>query len=145
VQFHWEAVGLPGKADCDIPWINGIQPRPLAEIVKSTTGRYSGQLDWLNLKDYATRAVFLGHPEEWRAFQRDFFDIRFHRASSLVEFAQIIAGAKLFVGNQSFGLALADAMLMPRVAELSASHPVRITMHGYQNLTHEIMEAYLQI
>lgn len=145
-QFHWEAVGLPGKANCDVPWITGIQPSPIAEIVISRTGRYSGQLDWLNLKDYAARAVFVGHAEEWRTFQHDFFEIRFHQATSLVDLAQTIAGAKLFVGNQSFGLALADAMLIPRVAELSASHPIRTSsIHAHQDLTHEIMEAYLQI
>jgi hypothetical protein len=143
-QFHWEIAGLPGQADVDTPWITGISPQPRAEIVISKTTRHGGSLDWPSLQQYADRSIFVGLEEEWRAFRRAYFDVRFYQVSSLLEFAQVVAGAKLYVGNQSFGLALADAMLIPRVAELWDSNPIRMSaIHGHQVLTPELVEAYI--
>ncbi|MEO6830026.1 MAG: hypothetical protein ABI164_09450, partial [Acidobacteriaceae bacterium] len=60
------------------------------------------------------------------------------------DLAQVIAGAKLYVGSQSFGLALADSMLIPRVAELSEQNPIRMSaVHGHQMLTTHLMEEYV--
>jgi hypothetical protein len=143
-QFHWEIAGLPGKADIDIPWITGICPQPRAEIVISKTVRHGGCLDWAGLQQYADRSIFVGLEEEWSVFRRAYFDVRFYQVRSLLEFAQVVAGAKLYVGNQSFGLALADAMLIPRVAELWESNPIRMSaIRGHQVLTPEIVEAYV--
>jgi hypothetical protein len=144
-QFHWEAVGLPGRADLSIPWIQGIEPKPLAEIVISKTRRHPGTLDWLALKKHASRSLFVGLAEEWSAFREAYFDVDFYQVSNLLEFAQVIAGAKLYVGNQSFGLALADAMLIPRIAELWQSNPIRMSaIRGHHVLTQQVVEAYIQ-
>jgi hypothetical protein len=143
-QLHWEIAGLPGKADIDTPWITGICPQPEAEIVISKTVRHGGSLDWAGLQKYADRSIFVGLEEEWSIFRRAYFDVRFYRVRSLLGFAQVVAGAKLYVGNQSFGLALADAMLIPRVAELWESNPIRMSpIRGHQVLTPEIVEAYV--
>ncbi len=143
-QFHWESVGLPGKADLNVPWISGIQQKSIAEIVISKTPRHSGKLNWLGLKQYASRSVFVGMEEEWQAFRGAYFDIEFYKVSSLLDFAQVVAGAKLYVGNQSFGLALADAMLVPRVAELWEPNPIRMSaVRGHNSLTQNVVEAYI--
>jgi hypothetical protein len=144
-QFHWESVGLPGKADPDIPWMNGIPKKPIADIVLSKTGRYCGKLDWLRLKEYASRSVFVGLEEEWQAFRSTYFDLEFYKVSSLLDFAQVVTGAKLFVGNQSFGLALADAFLVPRVAELWEPNPIRMSaVKAHHILTQDVVEAYIK-
>jgi hypothetical protein len=144
-QCHWEVAGLSGRADVNTPWLQGIEPKPLAEIVISKTSRHQGTLDWLGLKEYASRSVFVGLAEEWRAFRNAYFHVDFYQVSGLLEFAQVVAGAKLYVGNQSFGLALADAMLIPRIAELWESNPIRMSaIRGHQVLTPEVVEAYIQ-
>jgi hypothetical protein len=144
-QCHWEIAGLPGRADVNTPSLQGIEPKPLAEIVISKTSRHQGTLNWLGLKEYASRAVFVGLPEEWSTFRDNYFDVSFYQVSGLLEFAQVVAGAKLYVGNQSFGLALADAMLIPRIAELWESNPIRMSaIRGHQVLTVEVVEAYIQ-
>lgn len=143
-QFHWESVGLPGKANLDVRWLNGIPQKSIAEVVICKTGRQSGKLDWPLLNGYQNRMVFVGLEQEWQAFRRAYFNVEFYKASSLLDLAQVIAGAKLYVGNQSFGLALADAMLVPRVAELSGHNPIRMSpVHGHQVLTPNLMEAYI--
>jgi hypothetical protein len=145
-QLHWEAAGLPGKVDLATPWITGIPPRPLAEIIVSRTGRHPGNLDWPLLKDYATRAVFVGLESEWRQYCRDYFRIAFHQVKDLSEFAQVVAGARLYVGNQSFGMALAEAMLIPRVVQLWEASPNRMPpINGHRVLTRDIVETYINL
>ena len=143
-QFHWESIGLAGRADLDIPWMNGIPQKPIAEIVICKTSRYSGKLNWRGLKEYASRSVFVGMEEEWQAFRSAYFDVEFYKVCNLLDFAQVVAGAKLYVGNQSFGLALADAMLIPRVAELGEPNPIRMSaIRAHNSLTQHVVEAYI--
>jgi hypothetical protein len=143
-QFHWESTGLPGHVDLSIPWITGIQKKVLADVVVSKTSRYFGTFNWSALKEYAPRAVFLGLETEWHDFRSAYFDIDFYKVSSLVDFARVVAGARLYVGNQSFGLALADAMLIPRVAELWDPSPNRRpAINGHHVLTRDVVETYI--
>jgi hypothetical protein len=144
VQFHWEAANLQGRADPNQPWITGLSPKPLAEIVICRTGRYSGDFDWSRVKSYADRAVFLGFESEWQAFRAAHFDVSFYQVSSLLDFAQVIAGAKLYVGNQSFGLALANSMVIPSIVELCGPNPLPVSAANvHRNLEHRIVEGYL--
>ncbi len=143
-QFHWESVGLPGKANLDVSWLRRIPQKSIADIVICKTARGSGTLDWALLKAYEKRMVFVGLEDEWQAFRRAYFNVEFYKASTLLDLAQVISGTKLYVGNQSFGLALADSMLIPRVAELSGHNPIRMsTVRGHQALTPHLMEAYI--
>jgi hypothetical protein len=144
LQFHWDSVGLPGKVDPNTPWITGIAKKQVAEIVISRTGRYSGNFDWSGAKQYASRSVFVGLEEEWQAFRAAYFDVGFYKANSLLDFARVVAGAKLFMGSQSFGLALASAMLIPIVAEICGPNPVTISpINGHRVLKQHLVEAYI--
>lgn len=145
-QLTWESVGLPGKVDLSLPWITGIPKKRIADIVVSKTIRYPGRLDWSCLKDYAARSCFVGLEEEWRAFCDAYFYIEFYRSEDFVDLAEAIAGAKLFVGSQSFALALADAMLIPRVAQLWQPSPNRISpVNSHRHLTQEIIRTYIAL
>jgi len=54
------------------------------------------------------RAVFVGLPSEYSAFQRDVgWNIPHQPTQTMMEVAQYIRGADLYIGNQSQGLALA--------------------------------------
>ena len=130
--------------DVSKPWITGIPKKTSADIVVSRTERYPGKLDWFRLKEYAGRCVFVGLESEWRAFSAAYFNIEFYRARDLLDLAEVIAGAKLYVGNESFGLALAGAMQIPRVAQLSDVSPIRMPpINGHRVLTPQILGAYL--
>jgi len=143
-QFHWESVGLPGRADLTKPWITGIQKKSLADLVVCKTVRYSGTLDWAELKPYSKRSIFVGLEHEWRSFCENYFQIDFYKAENLVDLTHVIAGAKLFVGNQSLGLALADAMLIPRVAQLWDESPNRMSpANAHRVLTHALVTTYI--
>lgn len=141
--LHWECAGLPGSPDLKEPWLTGIPKKHVAEIVIGKTMRHPGTLDWACLREFSARCVFVGHEEEWSAFRKEYFDVDFYRSADLMDFASVIAGSKLFVGNQSFGLALADGMLLPRVAQLWDQSPNRMPVpNSYKVLTRDLVKAF---
>jgi hypothetical protein len=145
-QLHWECVGLPGRVNLTRPWITGIPQKQVAEIVVSKTLRHPGSFDWSVLAPRRDRSVFLGLESEWKNFCDCHFPIAFYQVASLLEFAQVLAGSKLFVGNQSFGLALADAMLIPRAAQLWEASPNSMPpSNSYRTLTPEIVRRHVDL
>jgi hypothetical protein len=143
-QCHWECAALPGKADVT-PWLSGIGKKHLADIVICKTDRHPGKLDWNVLRQFAHKAIFLGFQDEHLAFASSHFPVEFYKATDLVDLARVIAGAKLFVGNQCFGLALADAMSLPRVVEVWHDSPNRMSaINAHYILTREVVERYVR-
>jgi len=143
-QWHWECAGLPGKAEVSAPWISGIPGKRLADIVISKTDRHPGEFDWCALREFSDRAIFVGHEDEHRAFCATHFRVNFYKAADLVDFVRVVAGAKLFVGNQSFGLALADALRTPRVAQIWDQSPNAVSgADAYRHLSRELVNVYI--
>ena len=76
--------------------------------------------DWDRLFDLFGREsfVFVSRIEkEWKDFGHP--DIAFHQPSDNYEHARILRGSRLYIGNQSFPSALADAVGSSRIFELS--------------------------
>jgi hypothetical protein len=143
-QCHWECATLPGKAKLD-PWLSGIGRKHVADIVICKTERHPGKLDWNILQRFADRAIFVGLENEHFAFSRSHFAIEFYKATDFVDLAQVISGAKLFVGNQCFALALADAMSVPRAVEVWFESPNRMSgINAHYVLTRDVVERYVQ-
>ena len=143
-QMHWRSVGLPGTFDADTPWVTGIEKLSLADIVVCRTQRNSGDLNWSALSDLSNRSVFVGFEEEWRSFCASFFPITFYQVKDLLELTRIVAGARVFVGNQSFALAVADAMSIPRIIELWSPSPNRvIAQNAHRELTPQLLKDYV--
>jgi hypothetical protein len=114
------------KFDLSKPWLEGINPKPIADIVVSRSTRYHGILNWGVLKEYEGKCsvVYLGLPEEHKQFVIETgLSIPCYQADDHQEMASIIAGAKLFIGNQSYPYALAEAMKVPRVLEVCQHCP----------------------
>jgi len=97
------------------PWL--VVPEattiPGRTIVINRTQRWlppSPSPQWLKWQDegVAEQAVFVGLPEEYEAFQQQIgMAIPYHPTHTMLELAQVIAGAEAFIGNQSQALAIA--------------------------------------
>jgi ADP-heptose:LPS heptosyltransferase len=71
------------------------------------------------------RAVFVGLADEHSAFcAATGWDIPHHATDNMLELASVIAGAKLFIGNQSQALALAIGLGTPYCCELRQDLPL---------------------
>jgi hypothetical protein len=101
--------GLPDNYS---PWLT-VEPKRVAACVMNRTARYHGKhfgFSWKQAVRKHTDAVFVGAKEEHQAFVKKFGKVPYHETPTLMDLAQVIAGADLFVGNQSTPLALAHGL-----------------------------------
>ena len=106
------------------PWLFEIQPRRVSKIIINRTMRYMGSLNYLSIVNkYKDDISFIGSKEEWSKFCREFGTVAYFATNTFLEVAEIIQGAKIFIGNQSCPFAIAEGMKTPRLLETSIDMP----------------------
>lgn len=63
-------------------------------------------------------AIFVGTEQEHEEFEFHIGDVAFRPTQNLLELAQVIAGTKLFIGNQSCPYAIAEGLKRPAMQEV---------------------------
>lgn len=117
---HWmcDAHSLPYKV-MDEAWLRVEQPNKVARVViaRSGAGRDPGHIyhnpsfPWHYVwRKYGKEAVFIGTADEHRLFSATCGDVPHYPTANLYEAAKVIAGADLFIGNQSSPHAIAEGM-----------------------------------
>lgn len=101
-------------------WLVGIEPIRSAKVVINRTPRYQNKLfPWAKVvAKYYSDIGFVGTKQEHRAFVDQFGYVPWIDTSSLLALAQVIAGAELFIGNQSCPYAIAEGMKKRAVLEV---------------------------
>ncbi len=117
---NWHLKLFKSQFDTSKAWLESINPIHTKDIVVNTTFRDRDvPLDWQVLKEYKNKCIFVGFKKEYDNFKESIgLNIPWHPTKSILEFAQVIKGSKLFIGNQSLGFALAEAMKVPRILEV---------------------------
>lgn len=117
-----------GHGDADVfsePWIK-VEGRRVKQVIFNLTARWKDHqaFPWeMVAKRFADCSGFVGTQEEHEDFLRlTNTEIPRLRTRNLLDLAQIIAGADLFVGNQSSPFALAAAMRVPRLLDASSAY-----------------------
>jgi len=130
-------------------WLFNIKPNKVAKIVIHDTGsaRFPGHtVDWNVLKDYRDDCVFIGYDNDYRLFQERKLDIKRHEVSNLFEYAKVIEGCDLFIGNSSCPYTIAEGLKKALVIDLYIGKPqYPFGENGHTELTREIIERYLDV
>lgn len=116
----------PQQIDLREPWLLGIQPAPAAagRVVINRSARYHTGFRWdLVRHTYGDALLFIGLPDEHAAFCDRFGPVEYRPTTDLLAAARLIAGSRLFIGNQSVCLAMAEAMKHARIAEVCPYKP----------------------
>lgn len=113
VRLHQKPFGLSGAEDQ--PWLtvdkeSPVEGRPV--VVNLTTRYRNDHFPWLHLiKQYGDRMVFVGSKEEASRFEQLCYGqgkvVPWVQTANLLELARVIAGGKVFIGNQSSPMAIA--------------------------------------
>jgi len=121
---HLRMLDLP-ESECDTKWLSVPSVKPLPEgrsVVFSRSFHYiTYNFPWGKLvREHRDRAVFVGLPEEYKAFtnQFDCEDIPYAETKDLLEAAQFIAGCELFIGNQSCPYSIAEGLKVNSLVEV---------------------------
>lgn len=101
---HWQARHLGTNVSLESPWLSA-EPIPAfaGRVVISRSARYHNEsFPWYAVVAKHPDALFVGLPEEHAGFEQYVQrKVEYQPVRHLLEMEQIIAGAALFVGNQS--------------------------------------------
>lgn len=117
---HWmcEAHGVPHTVLLE-QWLTIDDPISAGDVVfvRAGAGRPQHQVyhnptfPWHQVwKKYHERAVFIGTESEHEIFCATCGEVPHHKTATLLEAARVIAGCKLFVGNQTATHAIAEGL-----------------------------------
>lgn len=108
------------------PWLTATaSPISTGRIVVAKSHRY-GNLDfpWTKIvRHYGKRLLFVGNVEEHASFVQSYGWVKYQKTADLLEVAQLIAGAALFIGNQSSPLNIAFGLGADIIEEVCAHQP----------------------
>lgn len=129
----WIMFAFPDLAnDLANPWLflNDKCPEKILKQVKGKvvinfTERYRNQvMDYFFLKEYMPDLIFAGTEREYWLFCNQWqLTIPRLEISNFLEYAYAIKECRFFLGNQSFGWNVAEAMKTPRILELCQYAP----------------------
>jgi hypothetical protein len=123
----WVVFAFPDLAfDISKPWVSlpddyhPVQEQTRGKVIINFTERYrNSMMDYFYLKGFAPDLVFAGTEREHFLFCNQWqLTIPRLEIKDFLEYAYAIKASKFFLGNQSFGWNLAEAMKHPRVLEL---------------------------
>ena len=105
-------------------WL-AVDPIQTEQIVVARSPRYHNEsINWREVYQFIRgRAVFVGHPNEHRAFQQVAGPLPYHATNNMLELAQVIAGAHIFLGNQSCPYAIAEGLKKTAILEVCRGCP----------------------
>lgn len=121
-RWYFHMYGI--TADLSKPWLQ-VEPDPAFrdEIVMARSFRYRAPgIRYDFLKAYPD-ITFIGLKEEYEDMRQMVPQLKHRTVTDFLEFARIIAGAKFFIGNQSFPFAVAEALKVKRALELCFECP----------------------
>jgi hypothetical protein len=121
-RWYFLVFGL--NADLSQPWLKVNPDDYLNEsILIARSNRYRGhRIDYQFLRRYPN-IHFVGVEQEFKDMKAHIPHIQFRPVKNFLEMASLIAGAKLFIGNQSFPFSVAEGLKANRLLEVSANCP----------------------
>ena len=132
VQAYHMTFGLPFTAEVlNETWLEA-DPVKIASVVINRTARYqcpNGAGSWQNLLEQANitqNGIFVGNKDEHEAFEKSTgFRVQYYPVKDFKELADVIAGADLFMGNQSAAYSIAIGLGKASVLETIKIKPLQ--------------------
>lgn len=117
---RWQFLVYGVTADLGKAWLK-VEPDPAysEEIILARSFRYRTPLLDYRFIGRFENLTFVGTVEEFEDMRSVIPHIKYKPVKDFLELAQIIAGCRFFVGNQSFPFSLAEALKVKRALEVS--------------------------
>lgn len=116
-RYYFLTYGI--SRDLGKPWLQVTPDHSFNDaIVVARSSRYrSPGISYRFLQKYP-RIVFVGMPDEFDDMKKHISNLEYNPVKDFRELASVIAGARFFIGNQSFPFSLAESMKVKRVLEV---------------------------
>lgn len=114
-------------AEKDRRWLWVDRPELLARkavVFHRSRNLHNPHFPWAAIcQKYGRLAVFVGTPAEHERFVSESGPIDYYPTENLADLARVIAGCRLFVGNQSCAYAIAEGLKVDTIQETSPQYP----------------------
>ncbi len=117
---HYATHAAIAGVDLNTPWLTVDNADQRARVIINRSQRYRNErFPWRRvLEKYAGDVAFVGIRPEYDAFTQAFGSVPWIETGDYLQLARVIAGAELFIGNQSSAYALAEGLKMRSVQEV---------------------------
>ena len=121
---HWYFWLFPVSADISKPWLKlpPLEPKSSRIILARSVRYLNRNLDYRVLNRFG-EIDFVGTRSEFTEMQKVVPKLHFRECSNFLEMASMIQSSRFFVGNQSLPFALAEALKVRRILEISPKCP----------------------
>lgn len=121
---RWYFLTFGINADLGKPWLQAPADTTFNDtIVIARSRRYRNPgIDYSFLNQYP-KLVFAGLEEEYTDLKKMLPKVQYRPVKDFLELASIIAGARFFIGNQSFPFSLAEGLKVKRLLEVYHQSP----------------------
>ena len=92
-------------------------------VIMRSLRRQNKFIDYSFLSSYKN-LVFIGLETEFDDLKKDISNLEYFDSKDFLELASIIKNSKIFIGNLSFGYALAEALKVTRLLESAPNFPL---------------------
>jgi hypothetical protein len=122
---HLLALGNRNLLERNRAWLRVDDPREDFSVVFNRTSRYQNpDFPWKRVwEQYGSEAAFLGLRREYEDFCKQIGEVAYLETADLLQAARVIAGSRLFVGNQSCPYAIAEGLKVNAILEVSNHYP----------------------
>lgn len=108
-----------------------IEPHKIIKekIVILRSLRYQNQFISYKFLENFNNILFVGKKDEYNELKKEIQNLEYYNCKDFLEMAQIIKAGRIFIGNSSVGMTLAEAMKIPRLLEACPGFPAA-QVHG---------------
>ncbi len=127
---RWYFLIFPGNFDLNEPWLQVEPSNDVYDgILLARSSRYQApNIDYSILKKYP-KVYFIGTPDEFADMKKIIPSLVYRPVKNFLEMTSLIAGSRLFIGNQSLPFSLAEALKINRLLEVYFECP-NVTVYG---------------
>lgn len=116
---RWYFYLFATTADLSKPWLHANPDTAWNDhIVIARSQRYNAPGISYSFLNRYKKKVFVGVEQEWKEMKKMLPGIDYLPVNDFLQLASVIAGSKLFIGNQSFPFSLAEGMKVNRLLEV---------------------------
>lgn len=140
---RWYFFAFNVHPDLNTPWLQADKlPELKDKIVLARSKRYQNPNISRAFLDKYKDLVFIGTDQEYRTIKEEVKHIEHMKVNNFLEMANIINSCKLFIGNQSMPFAIAEALKVPRLLEVSLGSPnvIPYGLNGYDFIYQDAFE-----
>jgi len=123
VRWYFHLTGI--HANLNEPYVSANKHQNFNNniVIMRSLRRQNDLVNYSFLNDYKN-ILFLGLNDEYISLKKNLSNLEHYESKNFLELAEIINSSKVFIGNLSFGFALAEGLKVPRLLESGPDFPL---------------------